>query len=139
MNKPEVCGYCRWWRLTVSAVVTGANILALRQSRITPARNFGKKRMGLKDMTSMDNQVAKKDAGKPKLTLVPSKIIYDIAEVREYGNRKYPEGGTENWRQVDPQRYRDAAFRHFLKYLDDPASVDEESGLLHRKQAELEG
>ena len=37
----------------------------------------------------MDNQTAKADAGKPKLTLVPRQIIYDIAEVREYGNKKY--------------------------------------------------
>ena len=75
----------------------------------------------------------KADAGKPKLTLVPRQIIWDIAEIREYGNNKYPTGGPENWRQVDVARYRDAAFRHFLAYLDDPDSVDEESGLKHLK------
>ena len=77
------------------------------------------------------DQVAKSDAGKPKLTLVPRQIIYDIARIREYGNNKYPEGGPDNWRQVEPQRYRDAAYRHFMKYLDDPEGVDEESGLRH--------
>ena len=82
------------------------------------------------------SQKAKADAGKPRLTLVPRQIIYDIAEIREYGNRKYPEGGPDNWKQVEAQRYRDAAFRHFMKYLDDPKGVDEESGLLHRKHLE---
>lgn len=32
---------------------------------------------------------------------------------------------------MEIQRYRDAAFRHFLAYLDDPQGVDEESGLPH--------
>ena len=81
--------------------------------------------------TAPPNQTAKADAGKPQLTLVPRQILFDIARIREYGNAKYPEGGPENWRQVDPQRYRDAAFRHLLAYLDDPAGVDDESGLPH--------
>ena len=78
------------------------------------------------------DQSAKSDAGKPQLTLVPRQIIRDIAAVRMYGNQKYPEGGPENWRQVEVQRYRDALCRHLLAYLDDPTSVDEESGLPHR-------
>ena len=69
------------------------------------------------------NQQAKADEGKPRLSLVPSEIIRNIAVIREYGNRKY--GDPENWRTVEPQRYRDAAYRHFLAYLDDPASVDD--------------
>ena len=76
-------------------------------------------------------QEAKADAGKPRLTLVPRRIIWDIAAVRMYGNLKYPNGGPENWRQVEPERYRDAAYRHWLAYLDDPEGVDEESGLPH--------
>lgn len=77
-------------------------------------------------------QSAKADAGKPDLTLVPRQIIWDIAEVRGYGVQKYPNGGPENWRQVEIQRYRAALLRHLMKYLDDPQSVDEESGLPHR-------
>lgn len=79
----------------------------------------------------MNNQKAKSDAGKPKLSLVPRRIIFDIARIREYGNDKYPEGGIDNWKQVEPERYQDAAFRHFLAYLDDPHGVDAESGLPH--------
>ena len=82
------------------------------------------------------DQAAKQDAGKPRLTLVPMKIMFDIAEVREYGNRKYPDGGPDNWKKVTADRYREAAFRHFLKYIDDPKGVDEESGILHRKHLE---
>ena len=81
----------------------------------------------------MNDQTVKADAGKLKLTLVPRQIIKDICEVREYGNAKYPEGGPDNWKQVDVQRYRDALFRHFLAYLDDPHGVDEESGIPHYK------
>lgn len=79
----------------------------------------------------MSDQTAKNDDGKLDLTLVPRQIIWDIAEVREYGNRKY--GDPENWKDVELQRYRAAAFRHFLAYLDDPAGVDAESGIKHYK------
>ena len=75
------------------------------------------------------NGVAKADAGKPRLSLVPRKIIWDIAAIREYGNKKY--GDPNNWKKVEPGRYRDAAYRHFMRYLDDPTGVDEESGLPH--------
>ena len=77
------------------------------------------------------NYAVKSDKGKPKLSLVPRQIIWDIAAIREYGNNKYPDGGPDNWRSVEPDRYRDAAYRHFLRYLDNPSSVDDESGLPH--------
>lgn len=80
------------------------------------------------------DQRIKQDTGKLRLSLVPSQIIRDIAQVREYGAAKY--GTAESWQSVDPQRYRDAAYRHFLSYIDDPNSVDEESGILHRKHLE---
>lgn len=73
--------------------------------------------------------VAKADQGKPRLSLVPRKIIWAIARIREYGNKKY--GDPNNWKKVEPERYRDAAYRHFMRYLDDPTGVDEESGLPH--------
>ena len=75
------------------------------------------------------DQNAKADYGKPKLTLVPRQIIKDVARVREYGNKKY--GDPDNWKTVEVERYRDAAFRHFLAYLDNPVEVDNESGLPH--------
>lgn len=75
------------------------------------------------------DQKAKADAGKPRLSLVPPEIIFDIARVREYGNAKY--GATDNWKTVEVERYRDAAFRHLLAYIRDPQGKDEESGLPH--------
>ena len=77
------------------------------------------------------DQEAKADAGKPKLSLVPTQVIRDIAEVREYGNKKYHD--PDNWRQVEPGRYIDALYRHLLAMVDDPYSLDEESGLAHYK------
>jgi hypothetical protein len=79
----------------------------------------------------MNNQEAKADAGKPDLTLVPRQIIWDVAQVREYGNKKYK--SPDNWKQVDVNRYRAAAFRHFLAYLDNPHGKDAESGIEHYK------
>lgn len=75
------------------------------------------------------NYEAKHDQGKTPLTLVPRKIIWAIGKVRQYGTEKYKD--PENWRSVEIERYRDAAFRHFLAYLDDPTGNDEESGLPH--------
>lgn len=77
----------------------------------------------------MNNQDIKSDAGKAQLTLVPRQILFDVAEIREYGMKKY--GERESWKDVEIERYRDAAFRHFLAYLDEPKGVDAESGLPH--------
>lgn len=76
-----------------------------------------------------NDQNVKADAGKPRLTLVPPEIIWAIAEVREYGCRKY--GDPENWKRVSPQRYRDAMFRHMMAYLAAYHGKDPESGLPH--------
>lgn len=79
----------------------------------------------------MADQTIKADEGKLQLTLVPREMIRAVAAIRMYGNAKYPEGGPDNWRRVEPERYRDALFRHLLAYLDDPTGVDPESGLPH--------
>ena len=75
------------------------------------------------------NQEAKADAGKAEIRLVPMEIVWAIAWIRMYGNRKY--GDPENWKTVEPERYRDALMRHLLHYISDPKSVDEESGYPH--------
>ena len=80
------------------------------------------------------NQAVKSDAGKIRPTLVPVSVIRAIAAIREYGVKKYldPDGNEkiENWRDVEPQRYRDAAYRHWLAYLNGEKD-DNESGLPH--------
>lgn len=73
-------------------------------------------------------QEAKADAGKPRPTLVPVSLIEAVASIREYGVAKYHD--PENWRKVEPQRYRDAMFRHWLAYLKGE-KLDPESGLPH--------
>lgn len=85
----------------------------------------------MKTDISVANQDCKYDAGKPQIHLVPPQIIRDIAEVREYGNRKY--GDSESWRKVEQWRYVDALCRHLLSYLEDPNGVDSESGIAHYK------
>jgi len=81
--------------------------------------------------TEETNQTAKADSGKLDLTLVPRQIIWDIAEVRRYGNEKYH--SPDNWKDVEVERYRAAAFRHLLAYLEDPQGKDAESGIEHYK------
>lgn len=79
--------------------------------------------------TITGGSAAKADEGKDQLTLVPRKIIRAIAKIRMYGTKKYKD--PENWKTVEIERYRDAAFRHWLAYLDNPTGTDEESGLPH--------
>lgn len=75
----------------------------------------------------MNDQTAKADAGKAMLTLVPRKIIWAIARIRMFGFKKYSD--PDNWKRVETERYRDAMYRHWLAYLDNPHGVDAESGL----------
>lgn len=71
------------------------------------------------------DQSAKADAGKLRPTLVPVSLVKAVAAVRGYGTTKY--GSPDNWKKVEPQRYREALYRHWLAYLDgeknDPESV----------------
>lgn len=76
-------------------------------------------------------EIAKDDNGKLKLSLVPVQIIRDIAQVREYGNQKYH--SPDNRKEVEPQRYIDALYRHFLAFIEDIHSKDVESGIEHYK------
>ena len=73
-------------------------------------------------------QQAKADQGKPRPTLVPVSLIEAVTAVRMFGTQKY--GDPENWRKVEPQRYRDALYRHWLAYLKGEQN-DPESGLPH--------
>lgn len=74
------------------------------------------------------NREAKADAGKPRPTLVPVSLIEAVASIREYGVKKYHD--PDNWKKVEPQRYKDAAFRHWLAYIKGE-KLDPESGLPH--------
>lgn len=80
------------------------------------------------EFLKQEDQSAKADLGKPKITKCPTDIIRAISVIREFGDRKYE---PDSWKNVDPQRYRDAMMRHALLYIDDPYGLDEESGLPH--------
>ena len=79
----------------------------------------------------LHNQIAKKDAGKVELSTVPKEIDEAIARIRMYGNAKYPEGGRDNWKQVDPQRHWEATLRHVNEARADFRKIDPESGYPH--------
>ena len=70
----------------------------------------------------------KYDKDKPRLDLVPPILIEVVGEIMTYGLNKY---GEDNWKQVDPKRYKAAMMRHLCAYLRDPESVDEESEYPH--------
>lgn len=68
------------------------------------------------------------DQGKLRPTLLFQSLpnaVHQTIEVLQYGANKY---GDENWKQVEPHRYKDALLRHILKYLSG-IERDEESGL----------
>lgn len=75
------------------------------------------------------NQEIKQDKGKLKLSLVPLEIVKCIARVREMGLLKYPD--RDSWKRIETERIREAAFRHFLLYMEEPYGTDAESGLPH--------
>ena len=74
----------------------------------------------------------KDSVGKAKLSLVPYHGMVAVAEVREYGVKKY--GDPDGWKEVAPLEFIDAALRHIGKYLAE-ADYDEESGLHHISHA----
>ena len=121
---------CRDWVLThanMAARLMGYEVVEDDCDQSQKSRNSVAK----KEEANMDkpyDQKAKSDAGKPRPTLVPVSLIEAVTAIRMYGNAKYHD--PENWRQVEPQRYRDALYRHWLAYLKGE-KCDPESGLPH--------
>ncbi len=71
----------------------------------------------------------KDDRDKPRYHLLPRPALEEVIRAFMHGAGRY---GAFNWREcTDPVRYLDAAARHVMRALDDPAVVihDEESGL----------
>lgn len=99
-----------------------AEILGFNANTLTK-----RKRSGWSDEKTLEKRIG----NAVDITLIPIEAIEAIRTVRLYGTKKY--GDVNNWKKVEIQRYRDALYRHFLAYMDDPNSVDEESGLYHYK------
>ena len=77
----------------------------------------------------MNDQNAKADRGKLRLTLVPTEAVEAVAAIRMFGVQKYTD--ESNWKRVEKDRYKDAAFRHYVRYLREPYGMDSESNLPH--------
>lgn len=75
----------------------------------------------------------KNDAQKRRFSLFPTRTLYAIVDVLEYGARKYEE---ENWRKVPDarKRYYDAAMRHINDWWMGETN-DPESGHHHLAHA----
>lgn len=74
------------------------------------------------------DQTVKKDAGKPRMDLIPTSALKSLANVLTFGCSKY---GENTWQEVEIKRYKAALLRHFVAWADDPLGKDEESGLYH--------
>ena len=76
---------------------------------------------------TIPEQGIKHDAGKIRPSLIPVECIEEIARVLTYGAEKY---APDNWKQVSPERYHDALWRHYIAWQKGE-KVDAESGLSH--------
>lgn len=69
----------------------------------------------------------KHDAGKIRPGLFPMDCFEEIVKVLTYGANEY---APENWKQVPPEKYVDALWRHWIK-RQTGITHDDESGLFH--------
>ena len=116
----------------------GANICCGSYARKSPekaAKLIGYEIIQDDTEPNTPNQEYKKDAGKPRIALVPMQILRDVAEVRGWAvDNKYHD--PDNWKEVELDRYINAMLRHTIAFVEDMESKDEESGLYHQYHAE---
>lgn len=85
----------------------------------------------LSKKTPQDTNIAvKHDGGKPRISILQGRALYEVMKVGEMGAKKY---GDHNYRLgMSVTRYIDAAFRHvFIQWLFLGEDLDAESGLSH--------
>jgi len=81
----------------------------------------------------------KYDGGKPKLSLIYSSFLTDVAKVREYGVKKY--GADDGWKSTDAIKHYDACLRHMFQAMEAYKNnsieemLDAESGVSHLAHA----
>lgn len=94
--------------------------------------NYGEMLLLRDNMTESTSDVItdglKHDGGKPRLSLVPPILIKAVGTVMTHGADKY---GVGKWKNVEPERYRNAMMRHLCEYLENPHGNDKDSGLPH--------
>lgn len=81
----------------------------------------------------MSDLGVKADKGKPRASLLPLGILYQVIAVLEFGARRY---AVDNWQHVPDarRRYYDAAHRHIEAWWTGEQN-DPESGLHHLAHA----
>lgn len=62
---------------------------------------------------------------KPRFSLLDTKFILELIAAMENGAAKY---GVENWKEIEPMKFRDALFRHYASFCAGE-TVDKDSGL----------
>lgn len=74
-----------------------------------------------------DQGGVKDTVGKLRWTLLPWKALREVVNVLEYGAKKY---SADNWKKVEPEKYKEAAFRHWIAYIEGE-KLDPETGYSH--------
>lgn len=82
-------------------------------------------------MVENESGGVKGDGGKPRWSLLPWKQIGEIVKVLTKGAEKY---NDDNWKKVEPERYKSAMFRHLAAWADGEKN-DPEWGLSHLAHA----
>ncbi len=90
------------------------------------------KSISIKLINEINNVGIKYDQGKPRVSLLSSIALLEVAKVATFGANKYQD---HNWRKAFKwSRLLDAALRHILAY-NGGNRIDEESGLSHLNHA----
>ena len=72
------------------------------------------------------------DDGKPMWRLLPFRELREVVDTLTFGVKKY---AVDNWKKVTPpERYIDAAFRHFTSWIEGE-KIDPETGKSHLAHA----
>ena len=72
------------------------------------------------------------DDGKPMWRLLPFRELREVVDILTFGVKKY---AIDNWKKVTPpERYIDAAFRHFTSWIEGE-KIDPETGKSHLAHA----
>lgn len=84
------------------------------------------------DMKNDTKYERKFDKGKTMYHLIPLEPFEGLAEIFTYGYNKYAHVGEagSSWREVEPERYESAMWRHWVAYKKGE-EFDKESNLPH--------
>jgi hypothetical protein len=116
-------------------VADQSNVLS---ARLSPAEALAEKARKKSESQALnDFRVTgvgpKYDTGKPRFSLLPKGVVYEVVRVLEFGATKYH---VESWKQVPNgrQRYYDAMMRH-IEYWWGGETYDKETGIHHLAHA----